>query len=217
MSITPFGCRQEPLFDTLQVPNQILNPGLDLVPANDFYPQQGGYTSEDPRLLDPTRGIRLVLDRPAVQPRNVQPLTDIAIADLPPNQAQYQNYTDINLGNRTYKWSDFRAVVYPNPVYTLQSNVEGVLFTDPMGSLKPYYLKHPLTENNSAYSDYTWDQDQLSFREDIMARQSQVFDKRRYTAFQSFFRSPPHGPSDGNSYGPSDGNSYGNSYGNPMK
>jgi hypothetical protein len=192
MSAVQFGCRQEPHFGYIDPapPDRIINTKLDLVPAQDFYPQQGGYTSNDPRLIDTRRGIQMVLDRPAVQPRHVQPLTDIAIAPLPPIQAQYQGYEDITLGNRTYLWSDFKTEVFPSPLYTIQSDVQGVLFTDPMGSLKPYYLKGPVSQNKSMYSDYTWDQDQLSFREDIMARQADTRNKTRYTAFQSFFRPP---------------------------
>ena len=189
MSVDPFGCRQEPYFVGLnpKIPNDILNKDLDLVPAKDFFPKQGGYTSEDPRLWDSPRGINLVLDRPAVQPKDVQPLLNIAIADLPPSQAQYKNYSDITLGNQTYERSTFQEQVYPSPIYTVQSNVEGILFTDPMGSLKPYYLKKPLTQNNSMYSDYTWDQDQLAFREDLISRQSQKQNTQRYSAFQSYF------------------------------
>jgi len=190
MSCVQFGCRQEPLYPEppINIPNQVINPHLDLHPAPDFFQEPGGtFTSLDPRLYDPVRNIRLHFDRAAVQPQNVQPLQNVASQELPPWNAHYRNYRDITLGNVQTEWSAQKTQVFPTPVYQIPSNVHGVLFEDPMGSTKPYYLKQPLTQHQTSLSPYTFDQDTMSFREDIMARQSSRMDRTDFTKFYSFF------------------------------
>jgi len=183
MSILEFGCRQEPLYLDPNGPNTYVTPNVDLKPAPDFFEVNDGlYTSWDPRLYDPVRNIRLHLDRAAVQPLNVQPLRNVYSQKLP-STGQYRTIEDIRLGNVIRYVSPFTQQVYPSPIYQMTANVQGVLFQDPMGSVKPYYLREPVMQHNKALSNYTFDQDQMSFREDIMARQSQKMNRTDFSKF----------------------------------
>lgn len=189
MSIRSIGCRQEPLFFSPpdQVPRSI-NPDLDLKPAPDFFQLPSGhYTSLDPRLISDARQLRLAFDRAAVQPVNVQPLRNIYSAPLPPIQAQYKSYKDITLGNVSTQYSPFKSQVFPAPNYQIPSNTHALVFTDPMGSVKAYYLRNQIQQQPKTQSNYSFDQDQMTFREDIMSRQSQLIDRSDFTKFYSFF------------------------------
>ena len=51
-----------------------------------------------------------------------------------------------------------------------------------MGSLKPQYIREPIT-NTKYISDYSFDQDQISFREDIMSLQMRIPNQQDYNKF----------------------------------
>lgn len=177
----------------------ILNTGLDLQFAKDFYPVSSsddpmdirveGYTSKDPRLADVLRNDRLVLDRPVYQPAHVQPLcipdTD---APAPPSSGFAPSYDDLVGGNYQYYLDKDLTQVFFSPVYEIPSTVRPSIFQDPMGSLKPYYEKQPILRRNVALSEYSFDQDQMSFREDLMSRQSSRMDRTDYAKFYHHFR-----------------------------
>jgi len=179
--------RLEPFY-TADIRGQILNPELDLKPAPDFVqsPETDLFTSADPRLYDVNRNIRLQFESPPVQPANIQPLTNVACSDVhaPP---LYNDYADIHLGNVSYYTTQFKKQVFPSPIYQIRSQVEATVLTDPMGGVKPYYLKTPLLRQAQILSPYTFDQDQMAFREDLMSLQSSVMDRRSYHKFHSFF------------------------------
>jgi len=178
-------------------PNMILNQGLDLVPAPDFFPVSvpsapgqepvQGFLSMDPRLIDTLRNDRLVLDRPAFQPSNVQPLYKPPKDYQPPSAFVYPSYKAITGGNYQYYVDrDLSQAFFP-PMYQIPSTVQPSLYRDPMGGMKPYYQKTPILETNAALSEYSFDQDQMSFREDIMSRQSSLMDRTDFSKFHSHF------------------------------
>lgn len=179
--------RLEPFY-TDDTVGQVLNPELDLVAAPDFFrdPATGLYTSADPRLYDVQRNVRTTFESPPVQPANVQPLTNVACAPCLARPT-YDDYADIRLGNVSYYTTLFKKQVFPAPVYQIRSEVEATVMVDPMGSHKPYYEKVPLTQEAQVLSPYSFDQDQLFFREDLMSRQSSLIDRRSYHKFHSFF------------------------------
>jgi hypothetical protein len=73
-----------------------------------------------------------------------------------------------------------------------------------MGSIKPYYKRIPVLERNNNIYEYSFDQDQCEFREDLMALRLSSIQKSDYTIFQyyndpeqyfpSYQTSPPNYP-----------------------
>lgn len=176
----------------VQDPNRyiILNKERDIQSASDFYMECGheGAHSKDPRLIDPIRNIRTVLDRPAYQPRNVQPLRDIygqSNQNITPRI--YSNYEDIYAGDVQYYIDPSQAQAYDNPEYAIQTAVVPFVFQDPMGALKPQYDRVSLYKNNQNISDYTFDQDQIGFREDMIERLQRTMNQTDYQLYVGHF------------------------------
>lgn len=176
----------------------VLNKDLDLVHAPDFYQVTAGvgigekpfhgYASKDPRLADVLRNDTLVLDRPPFQPAHVQPLcrsdSDSGVA---PTASVFPSYENITGGNiQYYTDASISEAFYP-PMYQIPSRVQSSIFKDPMGSLKAYYEKIPVLRRNTMLSEYSFDQDQMSFREDIMSRQQSLMDRTDYQKFHAHF------------------------------
>jgi len=191
---SPVQTRKEPNVYTNRR-SQVLNPNLDLHPNPDaiFDPTTKKYSSADPRLYDVVRNIRLSFDTPPLQPKDIQPLKNIACSNINV-PSQYQNYSDIELGNVSYYTTLFKTEIFPSPIYQIPSTIEGSVYTDPMGSVRPYYKKQPLFQQPTMLSEYTFDQDQMSFREDLMSLQSSKMDRRNFHKFHSFFHSTSPSP-----------------------
>lgn len=169
-----------------------LNKNRDVENARDFFKtcvDKEGYRSLDPRLIDPVRNIKMVLDRPPYQPRNVQPLQhmyDDCENDISPKV--YENgYESIYPGDVQYYIDPEQAQAYDNPEFALQQAVVPFVFQDPMGALKPQYDRVPLYKNNQNISDYTFDQDQITFREDLIQRYQRVPNQSDYQLFVGHF------------------------------
>lgn len=176
-------------------PDIILNKDLDLVRAPDFYPIREpmppgagrsieGFTSNDPRLIDTLRNSRQILDTPALQPEGVQPLCRKPMMPLP-STGTYDSYEDLRGGNLRYYKSALVADIFAEPVYQIPSNVVKAVYQDPMGSLKPYYDRRPILQHNAQLSEYSFDQDQMEFREDLMSKQSSLMDRTDWDKFNS--------------------------------
>jgi hypothetical protein len=56
-----------------------------------------------------------------------------------------------------------------------------------MGSLKPQYDRVSLFKDNKSVSPYKCDQDQMSFREDLMERQSRKMNQSDYYLYRAYF------------------------------
>lgn len=147
-----------------------------------------GYQSMDPRTFDSPRAIRLVLDRPPLQSRNTQP-QERMYTD-PGNQTGfYRDYRDIRGGNIFYYTDLDQADPYGIDPYTITSYNIPEVQVDPMGGLTPVYQKVPVFKNNRNLSAYTSDQDQMQFREDLMALQSRKINQSDYL-FYNLYRNP---------------------------
>lgn len=169
----------------------ILNRRRDIEAARDFFKTDGdhGAHSLDPRLIDPVRNIHMVLDRPPYQPRNVQPLQNI-YNDCQNNirpQIYNGGYESIYPGDLEYYIDASQAQAYTDPQFAIQQAVVPFVFQDPMGSLKPQYDRVPLYKNNQNISDYTFDQDQMSFREDMITRLQRTMNQNDYQLFVGHF------------------------------
>lgn len=131
----------------------------------------GHYTSLDPRIYDSPRDQRLELDTPPLQVMGTQPQGDIY--KMEGNKTGfYKDYQSIKGGNIKY-YTDigndtpFGNPPYSNPCYTIPT-----LMVDPMDNMLPYYLRVPVFNKNNSLYQYTSDQDQCEWREDLMAQQN---------------------------------------------
>lgn len=162
----------------------ILNPSNQLKLAPDFFKTSSGrYTSLDPRLKDVLRGgYSMELNVP------VYDATWKSFNRTQENRVEatvYPSYGDIHGGQVSYYTDKYLAQPYFSPNYQIRARIEPVVFTDPMGALKPHYDRVPIMTTPKYLSDYTFDQDQIGFREDIMALQSRTRDQQDYTKFHS--------------------------------
>lgn len=170
---------------------EFLNKKRDIENARDFFQtDQGTAKSLDPRLIDPIRNIHMELDRPPLQPRNVQPLRYIyEDCDNNIRPKVYQGgYSSLYPGDYLYYVDSGQSLVYGKPTYVVDSALIPYLYQDPMGALHPMYDRVPLYENKNNLSDYSHDRDQMSFREDIMSRQSRLIDRSDYQMYVGHFR-----------------------------
>jgi len=172
------------------------NLDRDIASAPDFVKVDGKDTwrSLDPRLIDPVRGIRMQLDRPPLQPRNVQPLS--RMYDDPNSERvrtgfYLDGYPSMYGGDILYYVDPSLGVVYDSPVYSIRSSVVPFVFQDPMGGLKPQYDRVPLYKNNTSVATYSFDQDQMSYREDLIARQSRKMNQSDYNLYVAHFNRDP--------------------------
>jgi hypothetical protein len=133
-----------------------------------FYPSDG-------RVIDAVRDMKLVLDKPAE--------TGSVDMDLVSNfnnsnyASVYRSYGDIKNGQIGYYVDPAVSQPFIAPVYTLSSYVDKTIFKDPMDSVKPEYIKKPLVNTLYSTSSLQDTRDQLFFREDLMSRQQNLYNR----------------------------------------
>ena len=160
---------------------------FSLTCAEDFKPvttSDGlmGYQSMDPRTFNSPRAQRLVFDRPPLYSRNTQPQKNLYEPSLI-QTGYYPSYASIKGGQYIYYTDKSIDIPYSSPDYINQAYMQPTVFTDPMGSSQTIYERIPVFKNNRNTSDYTFDQDQMEFREDLMAKQSQLMNKNDYGTY----------------------------------
>jgi len=141
--------------------------------------QPGYYYPQDGRVVDAARSIRMTLDRPAMV--GAVYMDQVAEFDNRNYGAKYQGYSDIRNGQIAYYVNQDIAQPYFSPVYTLSSAVEKVIRVDPMDSVKPEYEKIPITSSLHHASRDQATRDELSFREDLMSRQQNLYNRTSWT------------------------------------
>jgi hypothetical protein len=154
----------------------VLNePGIK--PSSDFFRSENGYTkSYDSRLIDPRRNLTTILDVPPLESYTC----DSHMYDENNYGKPYTTYSDIQTGQYRYYVDQSDANPYINPLFTIASDVEHVIFKDPMDSVKPMYVRTPLTKTNKYISDDQMTRDTIGFREDIMERQMAKYNQTRW-------------------------------------
>jgi hypothetical protein len=136
------------------------------------------YASTDPRLISTEHsGQRLTFDRPPITSQTcLNTLLDDTRLD---NYGQnYTNYGDIKEGQIMYYIDKSIASPYFNPNFPTTSKVTGSVYKDPMGALKPWYTRQPLTDDNPIGPErakyqgcLSSIQDSLDHRQDLMSLQ----------------------------------------------
>ena len=174
-----------------------LNNDFDLTLAKDFHPVEVvdgkkkfiGYQSMDPRTYNSPHAQRLILDRPPLQVRNTQPLNNIYTEQNIKgihSSGYYKNYQDIK-GGSIYYYTDVTVdEPYHKPNYVIPCYVQPTIYTDPMGMKYPVYNREPIFKNNRNIFNYTFDQDQCGFREDLMSLQSRKMNQNDYGMYNLF-------------------------------
>lgn len=164
-----------------QVKNLNNNFGLDLSPG--FFKVDNGcggkgyFTTFDARLID-QRGMRTVLDRPSYQ--GSIPLNFIYNKQYQGYGKDYRGYRDINSGQYQYYYDRSISDPYYQPVYTIRSDITARVFKDPMDSTKTYYDKVPTQNTLNNLSPYQTTRDALSFREDLMSKQTGLMNRNSW-------------------------------------
>jgi len=153
-----------------------------LKPATDFFKTKDNtYTSLDPRLIDVMRGYTQELNAPVYDSteRSFERY-NYSLKNIQPQI--YSSYTDIEGGQISYYNDDYLDQAYFSPLFQLKSKITPEIFIDPMGSIKPQYIRNPIT-NSKYISDYSFDQDQISFREDIMSYQMRIPNQQDFSKY----------------------------------
>jgi len=137
-----------------------------------FYPSDG-------RVVDAVRDIKTILDKPAETGSVDMDL--VGTFDNSNYGAKYNTYSDIRNGQIAYYVDPSISQPFFAPVYTLSSYVDKVIFKDPMDSVKPEYIKTPITSTSYVSSNDQATRDQLSFREDLMSKQQSLYNRTSWT------------------------------------
>lgn len=172
-----------PMIDEPQQTCFISRLGLTEMP--DYKIQQSGIGTDgyfypmDGRVVDNVRGMRLILDRPAVVGSVDMDL--VSNFDNSNYAANYKTYSDIRNGQIAYYVDPSHSQPFENPVYTLSSTVDKFIRKDPMDSVKPEYIKTPITTTLYNVSKDQQTRDTLWFREDIISRQQNKYNRTDWT------------------------------------
>lgn len=163
----------------------INNKDYSLVESNDFYKTSLGYESLDPRTFNSPRAQRMPFNRPPIKTKNTDPIENIYSKENTFGiiNGFYPNYESIKGGNIIYYFDNDTVGVYGTPNFILPSRVTPTIFTDPMGTKSTIYVKETMFEKNNNLFPYSFDQDQVRFREDIMSRQSRNQNKNDYSLY----------------------------------
>ena len=135
------------------------------------------WDSMDPRLMSPPHSPldfndKQTLDAPPYT--GEVPLNNIYDNRLTNYGKNYKNYTDINGGQiRYYVDKDLTPVLF-DPLFVMDSNVQSEIFQDPMTSSKFQTIRDPVYRDNKNVSDYQFDRDAISFRENLMHSQMAI-------------------------------------------
>ena len=146
------------------------------------------WVSTDPRLLDPVRNSLLHLDRPPFRSTDFQrknPQEKVDMMEIYDEKYEnygkcYKTYSDIKAGDIYYYVDKSREDAYYEPNFTIPARTQGVMFKDPMGTMKPTYQRYVTKFPDDKYSSLSSIRDINWHREDIMSAQMAVRNQQRY-------------------------------------
>jgi hypothetical protein len=139
------------------------------------------YIRDDPRPMNYATKQALPLNRPPFNGSLPLQMSEIYNPELDKVGKPAKNYSDLYGGDITYYVDEqFTKSLY-EPLFTIRSNTSKELYIDPMGSKKPHYGREPLTVNHRNISDYSFDRDQMAFREDILQSNMAQMNQRNWS------------------------------------
>ena len=137
---------------------------------------------QNPLLIDPMRGQRLLLNTPHFESGIAQDLSNVYTPTMREYGRKYASYKDINAGRVQY-WVPDKPEVYFRPVFTVPSRVVHSIYTDPMDVQHPHFERVPNECQWNACVPQATDsftKDTIEFREQLMARQMRRENERDY-------------------------------------
>ena len=129
----------------------------------------GIWASHDPRLRLSVTGQHIGLDR-APYTTNVTS-KNMYDSNLNNFGQKYKSYSDIKGGQIQYYTDKHLQDTFFEPLFVSKSRVTNSTFIDPMGGSKAQYDKDVSLTDNKHISEYSFDRDQIAFRENLMASQ----------------------------------------------
>ena len=147
-------------------------------------PQYSAYG--DSRLVNAARAQITTLDHPPID--GSMKLHELADSKYLDNFGQnYKSYADINAGQFMYYNDTSIEDPYFGPNFITSAYTDGILYKDPMGAMKPQYTRIPVKNDNpigpkrDQYDgQYSWMQDSLNHRQDLMSLQQRKSNQQRY-------------------------------------
>jgi hypothetical protein len=102
----------------------------------------------------------------------------------------YKNYSEIEGGDIIYYVNKSNQEPFFSPIFSESSdfNTTSIMYKDPMGSLKPQYIRHSnkptnkINERINFDSGLSWIEDTNEHREDLLARNIQKLNQNRWDA-----------------------------------
>jgi len=110
----------------------------------------------------------------------------------------YRSYSDINLGQVRYYYSDVDAYKMPN--FIQRSNVDFIEFTNPQGQVWPYYNREASVDDVRAKVENQTTADEIYHREDMMEN---LMSKMNRSSWQQRYMPLRRSANGNSSYGPS--------------
>jgi hypothetical protein len=163
--------------------------------SKDFTPHRGNdntscsdlqWISPDPRLISSVRnGQVLTLDKPPTT-SSIKLDTIAMDTNLDGYGQNYNSYKDMNAGDITYNSHSNKNPFFV-PIFTLPAEFNRSSFIDPMGSMKPQYIRTPVVKENyigpvrnNYVGGLSWIEDSMSHREDLMTSQMTRSNQERW-------------------------------------
>jgi hypothetical protein len=102
----------------------------------------------------------------------------------------YKNYSEIEGGDILYYVNKQNEEPFFSPVFSASSDFSttSVMYKDPMGGLRPQYIRQPnkvtnkINNRNSFDCNLSWIEDSNDYREDLLARRIQKLNENRWDA-----------------------------------
>jgi hypothetical protein len=169
-------------YDPFFILNQDTSVNYDNI---DYVKMNGHYATMDPRTFDSPRAERLYFDTPPRVSSNTLPQGDIY--NMKTNHIGfYKDYESIRGGDIVYYNDLDNDEPNGGPQFFIPAYTIPTMLVDPMGAHKPYYLRVPIFDKNNSMYEYSFDQDQCEWREDLIALQSQKSNTSSFGAFQLY-------------------------------
>lgn len=149
------------------------------------------YTSDDPRLIDVPRGMKMGLNSPpfnsAISIKKIY--TDPRMKEYGKN---YLSYSDINTGDIVYYVDKSIEDPFFKPNFPTKAEMKATLYRDPMGEIRPQFERYPIKPANHLNTQkctydggLSWISDSQEFRQDLMSYQMRNQNEKKWSAMWS--------------------------------
>lgn len=169
--------------------SQLYDKSYEKIKASDTlsYPNDV-YLTNDPRLVSAAHsGQILVLDRPPINGK-VELNKIYTDPDLNEYGKKYTSYQDVNAGQILYYIDQEIQNPVFQPLFENPSRVDGYMYKDPMGSMKPQYIRVPIVHTNfldtksNNSGQLSWIRDSNESREDLLSFQMSKNNREKYSS-----------------------------------